>query len=148
MPTGILCSPLHLSSWSQRRIQFVPFILLTKLMMTQLDTKRKGFPNTSYLISSTVHHAVNIFLLNYKKKPFPCVQLLSSGEGPTGNSVEVGKTKRDQGTVNLMKKTYCGSFLFSLSSLIHRCIHQSPKNQKSSHEKPLNTLMSKPHCYC
>lgn len=53
--------------WSQPRIQFVPFILFIKLEMTQLDTKRKGFPNTSCLISSTVHHTVNIFLLNYKK---------------------------------------------------------------------------------
>lgn len=71
VPTGILWSPLHLSGWSQPRIQFAPFILLTKLKMTQLDTKRKGFPNTSYLISSTVHHTVNNFLFNYKKRSFP-----------------------------------------------------------------------------
>lgn len=71
VPTGILCSPLHLSGWSQTRIHSVPFTMLTKFKMTQLDTKRKGFPKTSYLISSTVHHTVNIFLFNYKKRSFP-----------------------------------------------------------------------------
>lgn len=62
--------------------------------MTWLDTKKKGFPSTSYSITSTVHHAVNVFLLNYKKDPFPCKQLLSS-EDLMENSVELGKTKRN-----------------------------------------------------
>lgn len=76
------------------KLQFVLFILFTKLKMTWLDTKRKGFPRTSYLITSTVHHTVNMFLLNYKKYPSPCKQLLSS-EDLMENSVALRKTKRD-----------------------------------------------------
>lgn len=63
--------------------------------MTWLDTKRKGFPSTSYLITSTVHHTVNIFLLNYKKDPFTSKRLLSSEDDLMENSVELGKTKKD-----------------------------------------------------
>lgn len=36
--------------------------------MTCLDTKRKGFPSTSHLITSSVHHTVNIFILKTTKR--------------------------------------------------------------------------------
>lgn len=40
-------------------------------------------------------------------------KLLSSGEGPTENSVGLGKTKRDQGIVNPMKKNLLWQFYIS-----------------------------------
>lgn len=149
VPTGILCSPLHLSGWSQPRIQFVPFILLTKLKMTQPDTKRKGFPNTSCLISSTVHHTVNIFLLNLTKKILSHV--CSSWAEEKAPQKTVWDWVRPKGTKGLWipwKKPTVAVLYFPHWVLIYWCIHQCPKKQKSSCEKPLDTLMSKTHCHC